>query len=161
MYAQAAQLGFNSVFGAIIKPKAANLEAANLESNAMLQLNAAKFNASQQKYYAQAVQKTAMKKYLLTASYGRYLQGTQKAAMSASGNWSGSTFDAFINDTVQKTNEQIRNLSQAANDESALLNFSADMQFLQAQAQYDIAQANAQGIRDRGRTEGIMAMFGL
>ncbi|MDR1941830.1 MAG: hypothetical protein LBQ47_05850 [Endomicrobium sp.] len=157
----AAQFGFNSIFGAFTKPKAANLKAAEIEGNAELQKIANDFNAAELKRYGRDLLETSLKSYLQELSRAKSFVGTQKAAMSAGGSWSGSTFDAFIDDSIGKVNEDINNKSESVNKELAGIYLQADMLNLQSEVNLKMAKAQAKGIRSEGEMAGILSIFGL
>ena len=161
MYAQAAQMGFSAVYGAIVKPKAANLQAAQIEGNAKMSLAAANFNAAQQKQYANDLMSAALGGYLLKIDMAKEFIGGQKAQMSASGIWGGSTFDAFIDDSVNKAFADIDIRSKETSKASRRIRLQADMMALQAQTQYKLDMSTAKGVRDAGAVSGIMSMFGV
>lgn len=161
IYAQAAQMGFNAVFGAITRPKAANLQASQIEGNAELQYAATEFNIARMLKYEKELKESALLSYLDTLDSAKAFSGTQKAAMSAVGSWYGSTFDAFLEDTLSKTEAEISARSSDVSAISANIRFQADMMKLQNDVQLKLNKANASGIRDSGKASGLMALFGL
>lgn len=161
MYAQAAQLAFNAVYGAIVKPKAANLQAAQIKSNAKLEYAAEQFNIAQMRKYEKKLTESALLSYLDSVDMAKSFVGTQKVAMSASGIWSGSTFDAFVEDTVYKTEQEISARAGEVSSISANIRFQADMLEIGSKVRYEMAKANAKGVSDAGRASGIMSLFGL
>jgi hypothetical protein len=161
MYAQAAQMGFNAVFGAFTKPAAAKLEAAQIRANADLQKSAQEFNIAQMRKYQNQVIESSLSDFVKQLRNAQSFIGTQKAAMSASGIWSGSTFDAFIEDSVRKTVDDIDKRSGETSEIAANIRLQADMLEIRKDVDYKIANANAQGIQEQGRLAGIMSLFGI
>lgn len=160
-YGTIAQMGFNSLFGAITKPKAANLEAAQIMANTRLGEQAAKINAQELRNYEKRLKETALFSYVSELDSVKEFIGTQKAELSAAGDWGGSTFDAFVDDTVNKTVQDIAYRSKEVSHESENIRFQADMLELQAALQAKIGKANAQAVKDQGRTGALMSIFGL
>jgi hypothetical protein len=161
MYQAAAQAGFKSIFGAITKPKAAKLQASQIMANAKLEKAAQEFNAAQLRRYQKQVVESSLKDFMKQIKSAQSFVGTQKAAMSASGSWYGSTFDAFIQDTVQKTEADISARSSEVSEIAANIRFQADMLQLQGDINYKLAKYNAKGIEEQGRVSGLMSLFGL
>jgi hypothetical protein len=161
MFAQGFNLGFNAIYGGIMKPKVAQLQAEQMRLQADIDAETQHFNARQLRQYS-----NDLTGYMNEALQDRVTESIrfsqeQQAASTANGNWYGPTFNSFLLDTVNKTIDDLSNMTETTHRQQAKLKFDATMIDIQASYEWDMAQAQADATVKQGYLEGAMSFLGI